>query len=303
MIPADGPSKPLIHARPTTPLHDHSQGALALNGAFPPAHYLPLPAPTGLSGPPTLGALLVALKRRWFAAGAMAILAAIGAVVVIAYIFPPKYVSQARLELASRPARPLLVQHSGDHEVDVNTYRANQQAIIKSPLVLSSALNNEKLKGLPIAGRSPESLEKSLKVDFAQGPEIMTIKLLGDEPDYLADLLNAVIQAYIKEIEARDNQRRVKVIGDLDKSLQENKKKLAEKRIEVGKAERDEKIPDPVSQQAAYQALAVQKHGTETSLRNVRDDLSNKNLEIMAKKAQLENIDLQPDSTAKLRQL
>jgi len=303
MIPPDGSNQPMTRPRPTTPLPEQAPPSRlpAFNGTLAPP-LAPVPAvPAALSATPTAGALLLALKRRWLLATALSLAAAVLAVVAMAIVFPPKYVAQARLELASRPSRPFFVQNGGEPEVDPGIYRSTQQAIIKGPLVLSSALNNEKLKGLKIRGRSPDSLEKDIKVDFTQGQEIMTVKLYGTEPDELAEMLNAIIQAYREEIETRDNQRKSLLITQLEKSLVDNQKRLADKRLELRQVEKDQDIPDNNTLNLMFTSLSLQVHTTETMFRAVRNDLTKKTLDLTTLKSQLESIDTEPVSQAKLR--
>src|SRR5437870_7969293 len=146
MKPSDTNSKPLIHARLQTPTDQTPVPApLSMTG-------VPLPStpaaagPPGLSATPTVGTLLLALKRRWPLAVGLATVAAALTVGAVALVFPPKYVAQTRLELQSRPTRPMF-QGVIEPETDPAIFRASQQAIIKSPLVLSSALNSDKLRG------------------------------------------------------------------------------------------------------------------------------------------------------------
>jgi capsular exopolysaccharide synthesis family protein len=225
--------------------------------------------------------------------------AAAATAVVVCIVMPAKYVAQAQLELASR-SKPLFTDPANP-EPDPAIFRASQQALIKSPLVLSSALASDKLKGLKIASESPKALESALKADFTQSPEIMTIKLYGDEPDHLAEVLSAIIQAYKKEIETRDNQRKTMMVQQLEKSVQDYKKTLNDKRIELRKVERDADIPDANAMQIMFHGAIVKVGGVEAGLRSVRNDLGKKKLDLKAMQARLAAIETEPVSPAKLR--
>ena len=193
----DGSKKTMTNARPSTPLPDQTPVPGPLNpDALASAAMQPIPAASRARNAVAGSAYCQALKRRWVLAAALAVLAAFLAVGAVYVVFPPKYVVQARLELISRGSTPIFGS-GGDPEIDPSIYRANQQAILKSPLVLSSALGSEKLKGLGIAGQSPETLESGSQRSISQrAPEIMSIKLFSNEPDSMADLLNAVVAAY-----------------------------------------------------------------------------------------------------------
>ncbi|HYV35735.1 MAG TPA: polysaccharide biosynthesis tyrosine autokinase [Gemmataceae bacterium] len=303
MIPPDGNNKALTHSRPNTPLPDQTpvppNGALVLNGALPP----PLPPTSGsaaFSTTPTVGALVLALKRRWILACTLGVLGAIGAVMAVSVAFPPKYVAQARLELASRPTKPIFDGTGGEPDTDPAIYRASAMAIIKSPLVLSNALNSDKLKGLKITGLSADSLEKAIKVDFLLGPEIMSVKLFGDDPEHLADVLNAVTTAYKDEVENRDNQRKKVLIDQLEKSLRENQQKLAEKRKDLQVAEKDDNIADPQTLQMRINTATFKVTNIEAERRAVLNDLSKKKLDLADTKAQLAAVNTAPISHEKV---
>jgi capsular exopolysaccharide synthesis family protein len=253
------------------------------------------PAPPGQAAP-TVGALVQALRRRLALGLCVAALAAVLGVVATYVVFPPKYVAQTRLELNSRPNKPVL-SNAIDPETDPAIFRANQKAILVSPLVLSSALNalNEgKYKGSPITGQSPEALETALKIDFSQGPEIMQVKLLGARPEHLADLLNAIVAAYTEELDRRDRGRKDVLIAELEKQKAKYQEQLDKKRAELRQLEKDKKIADPQSLQVDYNAAVFKLQGVQKSLGDTKDELSTKELLATAKKARLEKIDVIP---------
>src|SRR5438034_1361615 len=112
----------------------NGNGALAQTGYPPfvvgePASHLP----PGLHATPTLSSLAQALRRRWPLAVGLA------SVFLILFVWPSGYTAQARLQVAARPERPLFDTNQG--EDDFLLYKANVAAMIKSPLVLTAALN------------------------------------------------------------------------------------------------------------------------------------------------------------------
>jgi capsular exopolysaccharide synthesis family protein len=296
MTPSDGTNNPLMfepgHGHPTDQATPGDR--LSLPGQSDQAGARTKGLPPALSSTPTVGALLLALQRRWLVATVLASLAAAAAVAGLATVLPAKYAAVARLELASRPARPFLTQYGGEVDVEPATYRANQLAIITSPLVLNSALNSDRLKGLKIAGQSAETLENAIKADFTKGPEIMTIKLSGEEPEHLADVLNAVVAAYIREIETRDNQRRDLGVSKLEKSLAENQQKLERLRQQLRDKEEEFEIPDLVTQQLKFNALTADISRADTDMHFLGSDLRKKRLDLKTKQARLKNIALEP---------
>src|SRR5438128_7193763 len=93
----------------------------------------------------------------------------------------------------------------GDHQ-------RNQVAMIKSRVVLSSALKQPEVGGLTILQKWPEPiewLEKEVQADFAVAPEIVRIALSGDDPEELKTIVNAIRVAYCREILDKERQERV----------------------------------------------------------------------------------------------
>ena len=134
MMPTDPSNKPLTHPRQKSTPETALSGPLSLGGiALPPAA-APAPAqpPPGVSTTPTMGALLLALKRRWTIAVPAATAAAILAVVGVYVVMPPKYTVQTRLKLQAQQARPQFAPGFSEPDNDPAVFRASQQAVIKS---------------------------------------------------------------------------------------------------------------------------------------------------------------------------
>jgi polysaccharide biosynthesis transport protein len=300
MMPPDGNLNPMALPPRATPLPDQ----FPLTGPAPnvmpaaPGHRVSAAPQT-----PTLEALLQALKRRWIVALALAIAAAALTVVAVAVVFPPQYVTVARLELTSRPSPRIISTTGTDPEVDPAIFRVTQGSIIKSPLVLSQALNSENVKKLNIARRSPDALSAAIKVDFRDGGDIMTVKYADDDPENLADILNAVVAAYVKEADKRDGERRKTVVAQLDDSLARYASDLATKQADLIFQEKTLSVPDRETQRMEYEIVRSQQSLNQFSLRQLNSDIAQKSQELATKKAQLEHLETQPVSPASLKKL
>jgi hypothetical protein len=84
-------------------------------------------------------------------------------------------------------------------------FRQAQVSHLKGQPVLHAALRDPKVKDLPQQpwGKvEPVAwLEEHLRVDFPEGPEVMRVGLDGDNPKALKALVNAVVDAYLKDRE------------------------------------------------------------------------------------------------------
>src|SRR4051794_10076233 len=91
------------------------------------------------SGKPDAIGLLKALRRRWPLALGLGLLCG-AAVSTVAYLLvpPAKYMAQSMLVVASE--RPSILIQTGEAKVDFPTYQRTQEAMIRSRLVLNTAL-------------------------------------------------------------------------------------------------------------------------------------------------------------------
>src|SRR5262249_50789127 len=111
-----------------------------------------------------------------------------------------------------------------------------QAASVKGRLVLSRALKEEEVRKLPVVREQEDALawlEGRLEVDFDLSPELMRVSMTGEDPDALKTLVNAVVQAYVREAVSREQKQRAerveelkRVQGELDVLLKEKKATL-----------------------------------------------------------------------------
>lgn len=180
-------------------------------------------------------ALLKALRRRWPLALCAGFL--VGGVLAMATYFlvpPAKYTARAMLHVNSTQPRILL--KVGENESDYMAYQRTQLALLKSRLVLGTALKDPEVAKLEIVAQKVdpiEWLEKELQVDFASGSEILRISINGEKPREPMLLVNAVTQAYMDEIvdvETKQRRERYDLLKETWNRYQEN---LKEKRKEL----------------------------------------------------------------------
>jgi polysaccharide biosynthesis transport protein len=165
--------------------------------------------PAALSAAPDAMALLRALGRRWVLALTLAAVAgpALAAATWYAmpHVMPPKHTARTTVHVASRQ-QPIAPGTPVDSRGDFTTYQRTQIAMIKSRLVLNAALRDPKVADLDLARRGDaiEWLEKEIRADYSVAPEVLTISITGDDPDELIVLIDAVRNAYLKEIVNRE---------------------------------------------------------------------------------------------------
>src|SRR5262249_12106954 len=127
------------------------------------------------------------------------------------------------------------------------------------------------------------------------------VKLSGDEPEHLADLLNAIVQAYMREVDGRDTRRRAQLISQLEESKRDNEKKLTDKRHELARVEKGQNVPDAKMMDEKKRRVADGLRTASDELRHVSNEAALKKVELAEKKARLEKIADEQISAGELR--
>lgn len=218
----------------------------AARAAMPPAAAWKAPTSRPPQAPPASpGALdlLRALRRHLgLALGAGLILAALAGAATWQCLPASKYNAQAMLHVAS--SQPTVVFEAPDASnmdarSEFRTYQDTQTALITSHFVLSAALRNPEVAGLPSVVHQVDPigwLAKHISVNFTG--EVLTIGLSGGDPREIVKLVNAVVDAYMNEVVNVEHNRRLdrfatlkKVYSDYQESLKSRRdtlEKLAE---------------------------------------------------------------------------
>lgn len=179
--------------------------------------------------------LLKALRRRWVLAVGLGLVGATVLATATYFLVPPaKYSARAMLHVNSTQPRILLKVN--ENATDYASYQRTQLALLKSRLVLSTALNDPKVAKLEMLSEKVDQiewLEKELQVDFASGSEILRISINGEKPQEPMLLVNAVTQAYIDEIVDVETKQRRQRYDMLKETWNRYQESLKEKRKEL----------------------------------------------------------------------
>ena len=176
------------------------------------------------------------------------------------------------------------------------------EALVKSPLVLSTALNDKTadgrdIKDLEIVPRQGlgaiEWLEKELKTDYRLGPEVLRVTLPSDEPQEAADLLNAIAKAFFNEyaqMESAKKQQRLMELRTKKENIEEDLRSLRDALAKIL-----ERLDIKDVQQAAMQVQQWQiKIAAAEADKRANDGEINRTLsEIETFKARVKNLDKQ----------
>lgn len=221
--------------------------------------------PPALAPVPDLVALLRALRRHWFRAFALGIVAAALAGGTAWKLVPaPKYTASALIEVQTQS--PVLLAETSRDRADYRIFQATQLALVKSRLVLAAALARPGIAGLETVRAQADPvdwLETQIEAEFQAGSELMRVSAAGDRPRDLAAIINAVADSYLDEILSKDHNERAAASAKLKALLDEYNDKLSRQRSQLRKLAEsvgsDDKQTLAMKQQIAVQQLAQEQ--------------------------------------------
>ena len=226
-------------------------------------HPGPPPSPAQPQVPLALE-LLKALRRRWMIAVPLATLcASIAAAVVWSVVPPAQYTAQARFHVSAIP--PRIIFPTAETHVDFRTYQRTQLALIRSQLVLNTALRE--VGDLPVVREQVDPvvwLERKIQAGF-EG-EILRIAMYDTEPEGLAEIVNAVKDAYLSEIVDKEERDRRKRFDDLEKIYSDYQAKLEKQRETLHILGQDIGTTDEKLAQITHEMALERKHLAQREL-------------------------------------
>jgi len=263
-------------------------GPGAAQGALVPREVSPAPAgghrapPAALSSAPNLLGLLQALRRRWVLAVGLGILVATAASSAMWVLRPVTFTARTMLHVAPTPYYVLWRNAEGG--TDFGSYQRAQVALVKSRLVLNSALRDPKVAALLCVREQVEPvewLEKMVQADFSIAPENLRITITGEEASELKILVAAVRDAYKTEIAEKETKYRLDRLGKLkelytgyDRSLQEKRDTLKKMADPIGS--KDPKLIAPLQRLALGHVNDLQSEllRTESEIRSLQSQVA-----------------------------
>lgn len=165
------------------------------------------------------------LTYHWFLFAVFGSLLGAGLGAAAWTLLPAKYTTYAVLHMASRdPGNQF--ERSDDGRSEFITFLKSQASVIKNEVVLRPALNHSKIGNTETLRRYDDPvrwLEENIQVEFSENSEYVKISLTGDNPQELADIVNAVTDAYIREVVQKDKavaSSRIEALDEIRKSFE-----------------------------------------------------------------------------------
>ncbi len=234
-------------------------------------------------------------RRRWLLRLALAAAAGIVAVAVT-WLLLPKPGHTVRTQLLVPPPRSFLPR-AGEAPLDLVAHQRHQIALLKSRLVLNSALRDPDVTQLALLEHHPEPVEwlwKQVQAGFGDSSEVLVISMTGPDAEPLIVLVNAIRKAYLREVVDRERTNRIERknhVQDLMRKYHEQVKEAhrLQKELEEKAGGRDvgirARILAFVQQQLAMsegEMLRIQKEllGVNSALEELRGRQASKEVKI-----------------------
>lgn len=122
-------------------------------------------------------------------------------------------------EIRIRPPQQLLLDAEIEHQGRFEVYRQTQARLIKSVFVLQRAIRSPEIAQLELIRRQSRPvdwLDENLTVSFP-GTEFMRVSLPGHQSAEAAAIINAVVDAYMREAVDKDDEGRRRRLTKIEK--------------------------------------------------------------------------------------
>lgn len=175
-----------------------------------------------------------AFRRRWFLAVTLGMLSAAIAAAAVWSTNKDEFTATFQFLVSPNddPNRP------GVPSADFVIVKNTQQQYIKSDWVLTAALRDPKVSGLPVIKNEPDPvrwLAREIRIAFPGNGAEMNLSLTTESANQSALLIASVSKAYLDEVVNQEQLFRTQRISDYEKILEDKRKSRLEKREALNK--------------------------------------------------------------------
>ena len=192
------------------------------------------PSPYGGQGDQLAGGidyrrLWHAFRRCWLPAVALGLLLCTSAAVLTWVFMPRGYEAVAWLRVGESEG----MLHGARDSLKYEVYRKTQVQLIKGPFVLLAALRQPGIADLETVKEHAKDpvgwLTRYLQVTAPMESEVIQVRLRGERPAELAQIVNAVVKSYLTEIGHKEKTRRMEHRDQIDSQFKENMREVRQK--------------------------------------------------------------------------
>lgn len=219
---------------------------------------------------PTAIDLARGLSRRWRSIAALGALASVLAAGTIWLMLPAaRYTAQAMLHVSAIPPRWIQVTNTHDSLIDFQTYQRTQAAQLKSKIVLGPVLASPGVRALSLVQEQKDPLawlERELQARF--DGEVLRISLSDERPDGLAEIVNAVVETYLREVASGEQRERTTHRDQLKRIYENTQDRLKDARRELDSLVAQAGASDVATMQLNQEGAALRR---ESALRRAQE--------------------------------
>jgi polysaccharide biosynthesis transport protein len=244
----------------------------------------PAPSGGGLSG------VLHSMRRRWPLGLLLGLLLgpAIGAGAWV--LLDPPHTASAMLNVSPDQSRLAFetadATRNGGGASGFKIFKNTQRQIVSSPMVLSAALADPKVRDLPVVREQEDSLQwlrEELKTVYPDDAGILRVSLATRDALASKTIVDAVVNAYLSETVLTERNERLARLDNLEKAYAESESKVRSKQAELKQLSDTLGTGDTQSLSLAQQT-ALQQYGI------LQSQLSAKSYDLLRAEGELQAI-------------
>ena len=242
------------------------------------------PAAAGMKISPRL--VWRAFRRHWWQALALWLLGSAGLMVLAYAKVKPTYDATAGVKVEQGDLA-IFTQNGGGGMTEFAQYMETQVTLVTSPPVLGTALaTHPELTNLPLLKGTPDpeaEIRQALRVGVVRGTNLIQVALTSDSPDEAAAIVNAVVDAFVKNALFTYETSKKRQIEQLVETKETQSKEVARQRRLV------ETLTKTIGV-ASINAVKDRSVTTIEAYRRLSEELTNVEIMRIAGKARLEQL-------------
>lgn len=178
----------------------------------------------------TVGLVTRAVRRHWWQAALLWVVGSVGLMALVYFKVKPTYLAYSRIRV--EPTSRNIFSQGGDQSFA--EYRETQVNIISQPTVIDAALTaHPELLRFRRLGESEDPVAEirgSLVVGVVRGTNLIEVAMTTQSAAESAEVVNAVVDAYIKSARDANNEDIDAKLKQLDEARDEKQKEVHQKR-------------------------------------------------------------------------
>jgi len=243
----------------------------------------------GMPGP---AAWLRALRRRWFICLLIGLTGAAALGIPAWLMLGSEYATSATLLVQSSVPTVAFDGQSRASLQEYDVYKRSQQQLVASRFVLTKAVGRREIAALEIIRNQVDPikwLQDELVVRFPGNAEIMEVYLAAEDPDAIAKIVNAIVEAYMDEVVYAEKNKRQEKLNNLNEVMFKMAERLRNRREVLEQRARAQNSSDTAVLSLKQQIKLQQYSQLQQKLTSVEFDLMAAQTQLATQKTLLQS--------------